>query len=180
MNFTSDQNPTPLELPLIKDELIDLVNHAMKSIDVAEFYFTLKCSDVFNKTLPTCQAGEKLLQSMIHAASSGIQVRIAVNGVREKDMNEDLVQLESAGAQIRFVDFTSLVGSFWNQICLMRSRSINRLADNADQFCFSGAGVLHTKMMIFDDDKFFLGSANMDWRSLTQVKEIGELGKSFD
>ena len=33
-----------------------------------------------------------------------------------------------------------------------------------------GAGILHTKMWLVDDKHFYLGSANMDWRSLTQVK----------
>ncbi|XP_071535538.1 5'-3' exonuclease PLD3-like [Panulirus ornatus] len=36
-----------------------------------------------------------------------------------------------------------------------------------------GGGVLHTKMWIVDSQHIYLGSANMDWRSLTQVKEVG-------
>lgn len=32
-----------------------------------------------------------------------------------------------------------------------------------------GAGVLHTKMFLIDKKHFYVGSANMDWRSLTQV-----------
>ncbi|KAG0418170.1 hypothetical protein HPB47_005087 [Ixodes persulcatus] len=38
-----------------------------------------------------------------------------------------------------------------------------------------GAGVLHTKFWIVDGKHIYLGSANMDWRSLTQVKELGAL-----
>lgn len=34
-------------------------------------------------------------------------------------------------------------------------------------------GVLHTKFMIFDNETFYLGSSNFDWRSYTQIKEIG-------
>ncbi|KAL8566112.1 hypothetical protein ACOMHN_051838 [Nucella lapillus] len=36
-----------------------------------------------------------------------------------------------------------------------------------------GAGVLHTKFWLVDDQHFYIGSANLDWRSLTQVKELG-------
>lgn len=36
-------------------------------------------------------------------------------------------------------------------------------------------GVLHTKLWIVDDIHMYVGSANMDWRSLTQVKEMGVL-----
>lgn len=30
-------------------------------------------------------------------------------------------------------------------------------------------GVLHTKFWVVDQTHFYIGSANMDWRSLTQV-----------
>lgn len=36
-----------------------------------------------------------------------------------------------------------------------------------------GSGVLHTKFWIVDRKHVYIGSANMDWRSLTQVKELG-------
>ena len=32
-----------------------------------------------------------------------------------------------------------------------------------------GAGILHTKMWLVDGQHFFVGSANQDWRALTQV-----------
>ena len=38
-----------------------------------------------------------------------------------------------------------------------------------------GAGMLHTKMWLVDRKHFYVGSNNFDWRSLTQVKEIGVL-----
>ncbi len=34
-------------------------------------------------------------------------------------------------------------------------------------------GVLHTKFMTTDESSAYLGSANFDWRSLAQVKELG-------
>lgn len=36
-------------------------------------------------------------------------------------------------------------------------------------------GVLHTKLWVVDDAHMYIGSANMDWRSLMQVKELGVL-----
>lgn len=35
------------------------------------------------------------------------------------------------------------------------------------------SGVLHTKFWVVDKKHIYIGSANMDWRSLTQVKELG-------
>ncbi|KAH9380129.1 hypothetical protein HPB48_000738 [Haemaphysalis longicornis] len=40
---------------------------------------------------------------------------------------------------------------------------------------FGKNGVLHTKFWIVDSKHAYIGSANMDWRSLTQVKEVGLL-----
>ncbi|XP_072887366.1 5'-3' exonuclease PLD3 isoform X2 [Hemitrygon akajei] len=34
-------------------------------------------------------------------------------------------------------------------------------------------GIVHTKLWVVDGQHVYLGSANMDWRSLTQVKELG-------
>ncbi|XP_070806496.1 LOW QUALITY PROTEIN: 5'-3' exonuclease PLD3-like [Pituophis catenifer annectens] len=34
-------------------------------------------------------------------------------------------------------------------------------------------GIVHTKLWIVDRKHLYIGSANMDWRSLTQVKELG-------
>ena len=34
-------------------------------------------------------------------------------------------------------------------------------------------GVLHSKFMIIDQSSAYIGSANFDWRSLSQVKELG-------
>ncbi|XP_061139219.1 5'-3' exonuclease PLD3 isoform X1 [Syngnathus typhle] len=57
---------------------------------------------------------------------------------------EDTSELAAAGVNIREVDLKSLSG-----------------------------GIVHTKLLLVDQKHFYLGSANMDWRSLTQVKEVG-------
>ena len=42
----------------------------------------------------------------------------------------------------------------------VRSLDITRLV---------GSGILHTKMWLVDGKHFYVGSANQDWRALTQV-----------
>ncbi|KAG7255453.1 hypothetical protein CRUP_027457 [Coryphaenoides rupestris] len=94
-------------------------------------------------------------------AAGKVSVRIAVNKQKDKSV-ADLKQLASAGANIRWVNMLRLT-----------------------------EGVLHTKFWIVDKKHIFIGSANMDWRSLTQVKEVGvvvyncsclaeDLGKIFE
>ncbi|XP_061901257.1 5'-3' exonuclease PLD3 isoform X1 [Entelurus aequoreus] len=58
--------------------------------------------------------------------------------------NQDTEELAAAGAKIKEVDLKSLTG-----------------------------GIVHTKLLVVDQKHFYLGSANMDWRSLSQVKEVG-------
>ena len=74
-----------------------------------------------------------------------MSVRIAQNN--EKDPNKDTEDLSKLGAEVKTLDFNKLMG----------------------------AGVLHTKLWVIDEKHFYVGSANFDWRSLTQVKEVGVL-----
>eukprot|EP00063_Salmo_salar_P093918 XP_014068753.1 PREDICTED: uncharacterized protein LOC106612271 isoform X1 [Salmo salar] len=56
----------------------------------------------------------------------------------------DAADLTRTGAEVREVDLHSVTG-----------------------------GIIHTKLWVVDQKHLYLGSANMDWRSLTQVKEVG-------
>ncbi|XP_029020895.1 5'-3' exonuclease PLD3 isoform X2 [Betta splendens] len=56
----------------------------------------------------------------------------------------DTADLASTGAEVREVDLKAVTG-----------------------------GIIHTKLWVVDQKHFYLGSANMDWRSLSQVKEVG-------
>lgn len=47
-----------------------------------------------------------------------------------------------------------------NNLAQVRAINISRLMS---------AGILHTKLWVVDQKHFYVGSANMDWRSLTQV-----------
>lgn len=124
---------------------LDLINNAQRNISIAQFYFSLRCLDVLNRTIESCQPGEQILKAFEKAAERGVDVKIVINGNSSQPLNEDLSILKKAGAKIKFLDFDRLIG----------------------------AGILHTKFIIVDDSKFYLGSSNMDWRSLTQVKELG-------
>lgn len=57
---------------------------------------------------------------------------------------QDTAELSAAGAQVREVDLSAVT-----------------------------AGIVHTKLWVVDQKHLYLGSANMDWRSLSQVKEVG-------
>ncbi|XP_075899508.1 uncharacterized protein pld7 [Nelusetta ayraudi] len=56
----------------------------------------------------------------------------------------DTEELAAQGAEVREVDLKALTG-----------------------------GIVHTKLWVVDQKHLYVGSANMDWRSLSQVKEVG-------
>ena len=126
------------------DALMNLIGSATKSIDIASFYWTLLGTDVMPNPDQSSLEGKQLLDALINSKARSVRIRIAVNDDTDTENNTDL-QLLARVANIRRVNFTRLVG----------------------------AGVLHTKFIIVDGIHFYLGSANMDWRSLTQVKEMG-------
>uniref|UniRef100_A0A8D3D978 5'-3' exonuclease PLD3 n=1 Tax=Scophthalmus maximus TaxID=52904 RepID=A0A8D3D978_SCOMX len=110
---------------------------------------------------PTAYQGETILKELAEL-SGKLSVRIAVNTPQQSQPQDDLSLLSDSGADIRTVNMRELT-----------------------------SGVLHTKFWVVDKKHIFIGSANMDWRSLTQVKELGavvyncsclaaDLGKIFE
>ena len=54
------------------------------------------------------------------------------------------------------------------------------VVQNLNVTAFVGGGILHTKLWVVDGKHFYVGSANMDWRSLTQVRTITfDVGSRF-
>ncbi|XP_071810219.1 5'-3' exonuclease PLD3-like [Asterias amurensis] len=132
--------------PSIYHTWLDLIEMATESIDIASFYWTLKGTDIHDKD-PSDYEGENIYNALLKAGTDGgIAIRIAENKPSEDSPDEDTVGLQKAGAaDVHILDFDKLMGG----------------------------GVLHTKLWIVDRKHVFIGSPNMDWRSLTQVKELG-------
>ncbi|XP_056297727.1 5'-3' exonuclease PLD3 [Pseudoliparis swirei] len=110
---------------------------------------------------PTANQGETILSTLADL-SGKLSVRIAVNTPQQSQPQGDLQLLTDSGADIRAVNMRELT-----------------------------SGVLHTKFWVVDKTHIYIGSANMDWRALTQVKELGavvyncsclaaDLGKIFE
>uniref|UniRef100_A0A6B2EFG0 Putative phospholipase d n=1 Tax=Phlebotomus kandelakii TaxID=1109342 RepID=A0A6B2EFG0_9DIPT len=120
---------------------------ATKSIDIASFYWTLRSADVVNHT--SSWQGEQIFQQLLVAGTKrGVALRVAQSAPTQAQPNIDTeILIKRGAAQVRSVNFPKLLGG----------------------------GVLHTKLWIVDGQHLYLGSANMDWRSLTQVKELGVL-----
>lgn len=125
-----------------------LIKSAEKTIELGSFYWTLRGVDVVNHS--SAWEGERIFDDLLDAGiNRKIQIKIAQSKPSNVSPNVDteIFAAENA-AEVRNVDFPK----------------------------FFGSGVLHTKVWVIDRMHFYVGSANMDWRSLTQVKELGIVG----
>ncbi|XP_055371002.1 5'-3' exonuclease PLD3-like isoform X2 [Condylostylus longicornis] len=129
------------------DAWMKLLKLANSTINIGSFYWTLRGTDFYNHS--TAWQGEKIFQQLlIGGTQRNLQIRIAQSAPTKENPNQDTEFLARRNAaEVRSVNFPRLVGG----------------------------GVLHTKLWVIDEQHFYLGSANMDWRSLTQVKELGVL-----
>lgn len=122
-----------------------LIDQAHDGIDIGSYYWTMREEDVVPD--PSAWKGEKIFDRLLEKGrNSDITIRIAQNNNSDpSQMNDTKILMSSGAADVRTLDFDKL----------------------------QGAGILHTKMWISDDKHFYVGSANLDWRALTQVKELG-------
>ena len=79
---------------------------------------------------------------LIYFLPEGVKIRIVQTPPNAAFPSLDTIYLQKEGlAEVRSLDMTHL----------------------------TGGGILHTKMWLVDGKHFYLGSANLDWRALTQV-----------
>ncbi|KAH8323528.1 hypothetical protein KR067_013022 [Drosophila pandora] len=130
-----------------------LLGNAKTSLDIASFYWTMTAADTPGETDNSSQPGEDIFSKLMANGNGGsqtprLQIRIAQSEPTSVSPDSNTKMLSSNGAaEVVTLSFPKYFGS----------------------------GVLHTKLWIVDDQHFYLGSANMDWRALTQVKEMGVL-----
>lgn len=124
-----------------------LIGTAKKTLYIGSFYWSLKSDEIYNHS--SSIYGDKIFHSLLAAGTERkIDIRIAQSMPSQVSPNIDTEILQKRkAAKVRSVNFMKLFG----------------------------AGVLHTKVWIVDSQHFYIGSANMDWRSLSQVKELGVL-----
>ncbi|KFP87686.1 Phospholipase D4, partial [Apaloderma vittatum] len=120
-----------------------LLDTAQEKIHVASYYWSLTGKDI-NVNDSTSKQGEDILKRFERLLTENISVYIATSIPTLATNSTDLEILEEKGAHVKRIDFGHLAG-----------------------------GVLHSKFWIVDMKHIYIGSANMDWRSLSQVKEFG-------
>lgn len=129
-----------------------LLDNSKSTLDIGSYYWSLRGEDT-GANESSAQPGELIFQKLLDnaIATSKIKIRIAQSEPSSVSPNLDTQLLASYGAaEVVSLDFPK----------------------------YLGGGILHTKLWIVDGEHFYLGSANMDWRALTQVKELGVLAQN--
>lgn len=124
---------------------LQLLDTAQESVHIASYYWSLTGQDI-GVNDSSSQQGEALLQKFQQLLLRNISVVVATHSPTLAKTSTDLQVLAAHGAQIRQVSMKQLTG-----------------------------GVLHSKFWVVDGRHVYVGSANMDWRSLSQVKELGAI-----
>jgi len=142
--------------PSTLDALLGLVHGARESIDLTAMYWNLRPEPGVEGVEGLSQAeldalgsgaGHALYQSLEEAAERGVQVRI----------------VQSPGFYPGPSEGEALAAAHPDQVAVRTAR----------MDAWYGSGVMHQKLWIVDGRHLYLGSANMDWCSLTHVKELG-------
>jgi phospholipase D3/4 len=142
-----------------EDALVRLTGVAQSTIDLTAMYWALlpdptsddeKGFDEKDFTRMGAGAGQKLYEALRHAAARGVAIRIlqspGFSKSEQKGESERLRDEFPASVSIHIVDMGAWYG---------------------------GSGIMHQKIWILDARHLYLGSANMDWKSISQVKEMG-------
>lgn len=90
------------------------------------------------------EAMEPVLAAVKAAVKRGVKVRLIVDSVMMGETQKALPALKEAGVDARIINFKNV-----------------------------GGGVQHSKFFVVDGKELYVGSQNFDWRSLTQIHELG-------
>jgi phospholipase D3/4 len=144
------------EVQYTEDVLARLTQAAQSTIDLTAMYWALLpdpkgpdeqgFSDAQFRQMGA-DSGRALYAALCDAAGRGVSIRI----------------LQSPGFSGQKQESDDLRERFSKQV------SIHEI----DMSKWYGGGIMHQKIWIFDSVHLYLGSANMDWKSLMQVKEMG-------
>jgi len=126
------------------DSWKEIIVSAKSYLYFAEYYWNLL--DGKNYLDAGGAMGFEIFNLIVDAHHRGVKILIVSQKPTDRMKNDDAIYFRDKGiAQVKFIDWELILKN----------------------------GILHTKMIIADNITFYIGSANTDWESLIQVKEMG-------
>ncbi|CAA6670254.1 unnamed protein product [Spirodela intermedia] len=140
------------------DVLLWLAGNSSKSLDIIAQYWQLVAQPLNPRSGDYgyseadmerfgADTGREVYKSLENAADRMVNIRIVQHSGVYPDYVDESSDLAAGKPNVQNV--TLLLGDWW------------------------GSGIVHAKVWISDGRSVYIGSANNDWKSLTQVKEVG-------
>ena len=151
-----------------EDVLVRLTDAATKTLDVTAMYWNLlpDPSGPDERGFTDMQfqkmgagTGRMLFDALRHAAARGVRIRIL-----ESPGFSTPTDGTGPAAPPTVTESHQLHDEYPDQVTVHQVQ----MGD-----WYGGAGIMHQKIWIFDRRHLYIGSANMDWKSIEQVKEMG-------
>lgn len=146
------------------EALVRLVDAARSTVDLTALYWSLRPDPDEEDTVGWSRDellgrygaghGLALYGALESAAARGVRIRI----LESPGFGRDVAPLPPPAS-----DSTALRAAHPGQVEVRR----------VDLERWYGSGIMHQKLWVVDGQAVYVGSANTDWRSLSQVKELG-------
>ncbi|KRY32501.1 Phospholipase D3 [Trichinella spiralis] len=131
---------------------------AENEINIAAYKTSLRGKHILNKPDLSTEMGEKIFDQLLKAGTKRhVRVRMVEN-YPPKDRGDNADGSSLASKVKRYIH---LAGALHRRPLHLKK--------------YYGSGTMHSKFFVVDDRHFYLGSANLDWRSLNQKMELGVL-----
>jgi phosphatidylserine/phosphatidylglycerophosphate/cardiolipin synthase-like enzyme len=140
-----------------EDVLVQLTSSAKSSIDLTAMYWALLAD-------PGSEDGKGFTPEQLDAMGAGAG----------RALYEALRAAAERGVRIRILQGPGFSGDPQESDTL-RADFPDRISIHSVEMgkWYGGGGIMHQKVWIVDQRHLYVGSANMDWKSITQVKEMG-------
>ncbi|KAJ8254943.1 hypothetical protein GJAV_G00199150 [Gymnothorax javanicus] len=171
--------------------LVQLELGWLQGLSGAQFPCNSDCSFILLESLPedlVFKDGSPILPSISQAwtqllsrAGSTVSIAAFYLTLRATDLGltdpsdqqgqqvfDQLMQLQSRGVKLQIAVNDP-------QTSLLDTNELNETGAEVRKVNLQSVtgGIIHTKLWVVDNEHVYVGSANMDWRSLSQVKEVG-------
>jgi phospholipase D3/4 len=132
---------------------------------------------VNSKTQPTVLHAHALIPPFTPHARSNADIDYCLNdlgGQKGEDLYNEMFTTLERGVSLRFIQ----AGTGTDDVPPQLQALLDAYPDLVDVHYWNAAdwysgGIMHQKIWIADSTTFYIGSSNMDWLSLSQVKELG-------
>lgn len=139
------------EIEATHEALVKMIDDAKESVRIASFYMELTPQQAKYRDHPSAKPGTDVREAIRRAGTRNVNVEIVLDKSNKRFItNEADVEYLKDVAKFKYLNMKALIGE----------------------------GILHSKFIIVDNSTFYVGSANFDWRSYSQVKEIGLVGRN--